>query len=381
MGAAFSRSKPAAEPQENCPANCKERYQERQDLMSRTKDKARYQQENHATTPQTGTALAAAKRFDQYNEAMVHARAAANVYDPSKPGTCLTNLSNDPDKANAALGFPPGTLTAKDFEDPKTGFRAALYRSDSNGKLILAYAGTNPSSLADWKTNIDNGDGLDTEQYKDARQLAAKLSQSDQGFDITGHSKGGGLATEAGLIATKAKVWTFNSAGLNPASLLRTGTSDFAKLTARTQAFHNGGDFLTALQTEKDPATQIKNAQFLRDSFQGSWWNKGPLEKLSPLKILKENSTAQAVDPTERSAFFQQLDGLIDGAKKKLAAGEKFNLFPTAVGQSQAIGKTSSLDNLRLFSLYRHTMPPVMSDLEKGKTADQKTMNQFLKPG
>lgn len=51
--------------------------------------------------------------------------------------------------ANAALGLPPGTLTEADFRDDATGYKAALYRSRSDGSLVLAYRGTQPNMIVD----------------------------------------------------------------------------------------------------------------------------------------------------------------------------------------------------------------------------------------
>ena len=379
MGTAFSRSKPAASPQQPCPAKGQEKAQADQALVDQVLAKARLEQEKGTTSPETAAALAAVNSFNQYNEAMTYARAAANVYDPSKPAEGLTTLSNDLNKANAELGLEPGTLQASDFTDDKTGFRAALYKSDATGKYILAFAGTNPSSLVDWKTNIDNGDNKDTQQYVEARALANRMKNLGISVDITGHSKGGGLATEAGLINTRAKVWTFNSAGLASASLARTSTTSFDNLTNRTQAFHGAGEFLTTIQTEKDPDKQIKNAENLLHSFKGSWYNHGPLNKIAPLKILQQDNTGAPVNPKERDAFFKDLDGLISDAKQKRAAGQKVDLFPVAVGQSVPIGKTSVLDNLGLYALLRHTMPQVEGDLNKGIKADRSTMTKYLK--
>lgn len=38
--------------------------------------------------------------------------------------------------------------------DPATGFSATLFQN-SNGDLVLAFAGTNPVSLADWSNSIN----------------------------------------------------------------------------------------------------------------------------------------------------------------------------------------------------------------------------------
>lgn len=57
------------------------------------------------------------------------------------------------------------------------------------------------------ENNIENGEGKDADQYKAARNLAAKLNAAGKQFNIAGYSKGGGLVQEAGLVSPHSKVY------------------------------------------------------------------------------------------------------------------------------------------------------------------------------
>jgi hypothetical protein len=305
---------------------------------------------------------------------MVRARAAESVYDRSQDGECQVNLSRDVSKLNAELGLQgKKQLTAADFSDPASGFRAALYRSESNGRYILAFAGTDPHSLSDWKTNIDNGLGKDTEQYKRARKLADKLAASGIDFDLTGHSKGGGMATDAGLRVKKAKIWTFNSSGLNRKAPEQAGVSGFGDLAARTQAFYTRGDFLTQIQNEKDPEKQLANAIMLRDRLGGADYPPHPIE------LTQTNPDNLQPDrlPEERRAFLAELDQVIAETRKKVENREPFDLFPVAIGKSYEIGAHDA-DVDWLGALIRHTMPPLKDDLEQEKSRDERALKYYL---
>lgn len=253
-----------------------------------------------------------AGRMDRYRAALPGARAARDLNElGNKAGgpvnqPCLTRLPLDAAGANKALGIDPkspNALTDRDLRDDSTGYRSALYRDETNGQIILVSRDTQPDSLVDWKTNIDNGQGRDTAQYRSVRGLSTKLVRSGTNFDIAGYSKGGGLAQEAGLVSPRSQVYVFNSAGLHPASLARTGNADFNSLTSRTRAFSAEQDFLTYMNNTNDPAAQLRNAQFLRSHLAGDPW-------VAPMKITHLNP-ADATGPP--SAAFE-------GAKKALMA-------------------------------------------------------------
>ena len=140
------------------------------------------------------------------------------------------------------------------LNDPKSGFKAALYESsfERPPKTVIAYAGTEDG--ADWETNFQQGVGVETKQYDRAMKLADKVRRTSKlsEIDITGHSLGGGLAS-AGAAVTGAKGYTFNAAGLHPATVARAPYNvSAAKMRARgglIDAYHSTADPLTNLQS------------------------------------------------------------------------------------------------------------------------------------
>jgi len=137
-------------------------------------------------------------RFDSYREALPSARAASEMNelgDASKltdkqKKKCITMLPLDAKTLNAKLGLEEGTITDTMLRDDKTGFRAALFKDESTGKLILVARDTQKNSLVDWQTNIHNGMGKDPDQYKAMRKLTEVLDKKKVPFDLAGYSKG-----------------------------------------------------------------------------------------------------------------------------------------------------------------------------------------------
>jgi hypothetical protein len=105
------------------------------------------------------------------------------------------------------------------LEDPSTGFRAAIYQN-AQGQYVVAFAGTNPSEIADIGTDASQAFGLDTKQYNQAISLAkkAEVAFGDGNVVFTGHSLGGALASTAAL-STDASAVTFNAAGVSNQTL------------------------------------------------------------------------------------------------------------------------------------------------------------------
>ncbi|WP_202946888.1 RHS repeat-associated core domain-containing protein [Nitritalea halalkaliphila] len=105
------------------------------------------------------------------------------------------------------------------FENPETGFKGALYQGSGEweGQFIFATAGTDFTSLEDWKNNIQQITTGESPQYSQSVNLARSLSESHQGVSFTGHSLGGGLAS-ANALAIEGKAVTFNAAGLSKAT-------------------------------------------------------------------------------------------------------------------------------------------------------------------
>ncbi len=334
------------------------------------------------------------QRFDRYREALPSARAAADLNElGDKPGDepstkpCLTRLPVRADRLNAALGLKPGTIADGDLRDDTSGFRAALYRDEGTGKLILVPRDTQPDSLADWQANIRNGLGVDTPQYKAMRKLTSRLAANDRVFDIAGYSKGGGLAQEGGLMSVLSQVRVFNSAGLAEASLARTASSDFDSLTARTRLFSSEGDFLTFMNDTTDPGQNIINARFLRTELagQGSF--------LAPIAIKTANpATRGRTDPAfaaQRAAYMGELDEHIDSMQATYDTGGTVAGFPpvraaskeTVADSATWIGNLLHADNDQpnLGKLNQHKMQVVLAAMERDVNADRRQMQDFMK--
>lgn len=91
------------------------------------------------------------------------------------------------------VGDKVGDYEITKIHSDDTGLRAALF-VDGSGNQVLAYAGTDFTSWADWKANILQGMGLESAQYTNAIELARSYGS----ITFTGHSLGGGLASAWG---------------------------------------------------------------------------------------------------------------------------------------------------------------------------------------
>ena len=332
-------------------------------------------------------------RFDRYREALPSARAAADLNElgdkagdePSKK-PCLTRLPVRADQLNHALGMPPGTLDDQHLRNDDTGFRAALYRDEGTGRMILVPRDTQPDSLVDWQANTRNGVGLDTPQYEAMRTLTKRLQANDQVFDIAGYSKGGGIAQEGGLVSALSQVRVFNSAGLADSSLARTGQSSFDNLTSRTKAFSSEGDFLTFMNSTTDPGQNIINSRFLRQELAGQG------SGLNPINIKVRNPAMRGVnDPLferDKQAYMDELDRHIDGMQTAYDTGGVVEAFPPVRAASREtiddsmtlVGKMLGArgDQPALGKLAQHKMGVVLDSMEANVADDRKSLVTFL---
>lgn len=333
-------------------------------------------------------------RFDRYREALPSARAAADMNElGDKPGDqpsskpCLTRLPVDADQLNDTLGMPPGTIRPTDLRNDNTGFRAALYRDEGTGQMILVPRDTQPDSLVDWQANTRNGLGIDTPQYKGMRGLTGKLAANDQAFDIAGYSKGGGLAQQGGLVNPSAQVRLFNSAGVPDEMLGWTGQTDFSSSTSRSRLFSSDGDFLTFMNTTTDPGQNIINARYLRNELAGV----GSL--VAPINIKTVNPAMRGgVDPTfaaQKASYVQELDAHIQDMQTAYDTGAEVAGFPPvrAASKETIANSTTWLGNLlgagsdqpTLGKLNQHKMQVVLNAMESDVNDDRRSLQTFMK--
>jgi hypothetical protein len=348
---------------------------------------------NSDCAQQARTLAPVVARFDRYREALPSARAAADLNElgdqsgdePSgKP--CLTRLPVDAEKLNAALGMPPDAIKPLQLRNDETGFRAALYRDEGTGRMILVPRDTQPDSLVDWQANTRNGLGLDTPQYAAMRKLTERLVANDQTFDLAGYSKGGGIAQEGGLMNTLAQVRVFNSAGLSDSSLSRTGQPGFDSLVSRTRAFSSEGDFLTFMNNTTDPAQNIINSRFLRQELAG----QGP--GLNPINIKVRNPVMRGANDAQfghdKQAYIDELDRHIESMQTAFDSGGVVQSFPPVRAASrETIADSMTLagkmlgarsDQPTLGKLAQHKMGVVLDSMETNVANDRNALNAFL---
>ena len=121
-----------------------------------------------------------------------------------------TDFANNEDKRLKGL-------QEKDFKDKDSHFFAGLFRN-KDGKYELSIQGS--QTMANHVSNANQLRGLEDAQYTKAMQLGDKLKTllGDDFVGVTGHSKGGGQAAAVSMV-TGVPAWTYNAAGLNPATI------------------------------------------------------------------------------------------------------------------------------------------------------------------
>jgi hypothetical protein len=333
------------------------------------------------------------QRFDHYREALPSARAAADLNElgdesggePSKK-RCLTRLPVDASGLNAAMGLPNGKVSPGDLRNDQTGFRAAMYKDEETGKLILVPRDTQPDSLEDWQTNTRNGIGQDTPQYSAMRTLTQHLQASNQPFDIAGYSKGGGLAQEGGLVDPFSQVRVFNSAGLPDSALGWTGRSSFDELAARTKGYSAEGEFLTFMNNTTEPGQNIINSHFLQRELAGQ--GRG----LNPIDIKVRNPSLRGLDDpffaADKQNYIDELGQQIDDMQAAYDTGGTVASFPPVRAASkETVNDSMTLagkllgarsDQPTLGKLAQHKMSAVLDSMEKNVANDRASLTRFL---
>ena len=193
----------------------------------------------------------AADRLARNNVAVERARLSEHVYHsdlvPPLPEPIGWHMLTEKELARKGI-------TKAMLNDPASGFKAALYQSafERPPKLVMACAGT--EDWSDWSTNLQQGVGVETEQYNMSMKLAQLVTRKFPvgTVDITGHSLGGGLASAATAV-TGAKGYTFNAAGLHPNTVSRApyniSPAEMLSRGGLIDAYHSTADPLTNLQS------------------------------------------------------------------------------------------------------------------------------------
>ncbi|MEW6562799.1 MAG: NAD(+)--dinitrogen-reductase ADP-D-ribosyltransferase [Pseudomonadota bacterium] len=132
-----------------------------------------------------------------------YAKLASGVYDPN---------------FNGADGY----VRLSYENDIDSGFQAALFVKGDH--YVLAFAGTDPGSWANWKANFTQAFGGESVQYTKAMDMAVSVHAANTNVTFVGHSLGGGLASAAATVTGGAAV-VFNAAGLHPNTTMRANNS------------------------------------------------------------------------------------------------------------------------------------------------------------
>jgi type VI secretion system secreted protein VgrG len=205
-----------------------------------------------------------------------------------------------------------------------------MYESE-DGKKVLAFRGTNEAK--DWKTNVPQGLGFETDQYNEAHRLgqAMRNAYGPNGYEITGHSLGGGLASMAS-VSSGTPATTFNSAGLHPKTAKRVG-ADIAR----------GNDLIETYAVKGEVLTSVQSVPFAKQAL-GKWHS---------LPATGPSLTGKAAQ----------------GAAKGAAAGGVLGAIgaPVTAAGGAVIG---GVGGLAKESVNRHGMDNVINGIEAQKTED-----------
>lgn len=168
----------------------KKRLVERKQLIEQGRAKAN-DPSNDLTEQEREKLEEACNSLERDMKAVEHAKLAESI-NTGKDDPFGERLASLPEESRKVV-----------WEDPCSGFRAALYRSKVNGDMVLALAGSDVpvlKNLEDWiKTDISIMSGGNPSQLKQAVALA-KMVHSVLGanFSVAGQSLGGALASVAG---------------------------------------------------------------------------------------------------------------------------------------------------------------------------------------
>lgn len=155
--------------------------------------------------------------------ALTNAKLSQGIYDP---------------KFTGADGF--NMVAGSLIDDPKTGLRTAVFSDGTH--YVQVFAGTSPSSWANWRANLTQAFGFESAQYEQGMQSARdnKKLYGDS-LSFTGHSLGGGIAS-ASAIVTGLSAVTFNAAGVHNNTI-----GDFSRSNGSVTSYYSTFDVLHVL--------------------------------------------------------------------------------------------------------------------------------------
>jgi hypothetical protein len=310
--------------------------------------------------------LAQAKQLKTDYHARDMAALADDVYDAAdgkkakdQPHVGYIRASANPE-ALRAVGIHWSKEQVEEYLQPSdSGFRAEIYLPDpailgKDAKPVLVFKGTDSDKNEDWLNNARQGAGMQSDYYDRAMELALAVKQfkGQGGFEITGHSLGGGLASAASAV-TGAPATTFNSAGLHPETAPRfVQGGQLFNTDATVNAYQVKGEVLTSVQNGLSNMTDFRRAQlgFLAQTASDLSQTPGlkePVSKLIQSYVITPDKDAS---PEEKKAIQGRAQDLTQDAKElidHLARSNGHALLkrvPTAAGELMPMLEAKMLD-------------------------------------
>ncbi len=233
-------------------------------------------------------------------------------------------------------------------------------------KTVVAFRGTT-ADAEDILTDHDQALGLETQQYKGARDLGQQLKDYLPDAEVTGHSLGGGKAQAAG-VAGRLKGTMFNSAGLHPKSV-RLTPAELERHAGRFQQYRadgaDGGDPLTGLQNSREwQQRAYGGVQGLQTLVQANRWALKELGIDDPLGLLPDRAQPLVRGLADRLLHVTPQEA----ARNQAYSGGKWYL-PPALGQVRGVAsKTAEGQDTPLEQ--QHGIGGVIHGLETRKAGD-----------
>jgi type VI secretion system secreted protein VgrG len=302
-------------------------------------------------------AEAALERLQRNNKASEMAQLADAVHKdkPTPPG--WERMSDDPAK------LPPA-LKKFQFNNEQTGFAAAVFKSKSDGKVVAAFAGTDPKNPGALAASAGQAAGPNPEQYNKAMELGSKMKAAfppdparpnEAPFEMTGHSLGAALSS-AVAAKTGQPATTFNPAALPKTMAEREGLK-----------LDDAQNKVTNFQVEKEPLTAQQESSLL-----------DPLNKA--LASIGQKASGSET-PKGALGWLQDKPAVGAGAMKLPDMPPGAAQMPEAIGkkvQLPAVNEKGEPDRLSVFSGARHAMTMCINGLEKEKREDIETLSRIL---
>lgn len=157
----------------------------------------------------------------------------------------------DPDTNEGLADLKKFGVTKDDLAPADSPFKAEIFEKDGpdGNEYVVAFRGTRPSELVDWKNNLQQGAGLESDMYNRAKALGEVVCQgaADIGAKVSfvGHSLGGGLASAAAVL-TGSSATTYNAAGLNAHTV-----GGYPAIGPMVDAYYVPGEILSGLQDNR----------------------------------------------------------------------------------------------------------------------------------